>query len=155
MKIVFRKFVLSFACIAILWLDGCGGKQGGGFSMPPMPVEVAQAITQKVEDTFDAIGNIEAVEAITVVSEIDAAIVSLPFQEGSFIKKGTLIAQLDDSQLAAEAERAEALEAQSHASYERVKSIVEQKAGSPQDLDDAAAGLKVADANQNEEAACL
>ena len=115
--------------------------------MPPMPVEVAQAKRQKVTDKFDAIGTIEAAEAITVVSEIDAAVMSLPFQEGSFIKRGELIAQLDDSQLAAELERADALHIQSHTNYDRVKSIVDQKAGSPQDLDDAAAALKVADAN--------
>lgn len=128
---------------------GCSKQQAGGgkFSMPPMPVEVAQAQIQKVEDKFEAVGTIEAIEAITVVSEIDAAVVALPFREGGFIRRGELIAQLDDSQLAAELARAEALERQSHTNYERVKSVVDQKAGTPQDLDDAAAGLKVADAN--------
>lgn len=115
--------------------------------MPPMPVEVALAKSQTVVDKFDALGTIEAEEAITAVSEIDGAVVRLPFHEGSFIKRGELIAQLDDSQLSAEVARAEALEAQSQTSYERVKAIVEQKAGSPQDLDDASAALKVADAN--------
>lgn len=112
-----------------------------------MPVEVAQATVQKVDDKFEAVGTIEALEATTIVSEIDAAVTALPFREGSFVKRGEVIAQLDDSQLAAELARAEALHAQSHATYERVKSVVEQKAGTPQDLDDAAAGLKVADAN--------
>lgn len=102
---------------------------------------------QTVADKFEAVGTIEAIEAITVVSEIDATVVGLPFKEGLEIKRGGLIAQLDDSQLAAEVERAEALLAQSQASYDRVKTIVEQKAGAPQDLDDAAAALKVAKAN--------
>lgn len=119
----------------------------GGFSLPPMPVEIARAKVQKVTDRFEAVGTIEANESITVVSEIDATIKSLPFQEGSFIRKGSMIAQLDDEQPAAEVARAQALEQQSHVTYDRVKSIVEQKAGTPQDLDDAAAGLKVADAN--------
>jgi membrane fusion protein (multidrug efflux system) len=137
-----------FVSLFIL-VTGCSkqGGSGGGFSMPPMPVEVAQAKVQKVADKFEAVGTIEAIEAITVVSEIDAAVVSLPFEEGSFIKRGGLIAQLDDTQLAAEVARAEALHAQSHVSYDRVKAVVDQKAGTPQDLDDAAAGLKVADAN--------
>ncbi len=139
--------LLMFSAVALQ--PGCSGQQGGagGFSMPPMPVEVAQARMQTVEDKFEAVGSIEADEAITVVSEIDAAVVSLPFREGSFIRKGDLIAHLDDSQLAAELSRAEALHEQSHTSYERIKSIVDQKAGSPQDLDDAAAALKVAEAN--------
>jgi membrane fusion protein (multidrug efflux system) len=112
-----------------------------------MPVEVAQVKEQKVADKFAAVGTIEAIEAITVVSEIDAAVVSLPFEEGNHIKRGEPIAQLDDEQLSAEVNRTEALYIQSQASYNRVKSIVEQKAGSPQDLDDALASLKVAEAN--------
>lgn len=115
--------------------------------MPPMPVEIAQAKVQKVADKFEAVGTIDALEAVTVVAEIDASVTALPFQEGSYIKRGEIIARLDDKQLAAEVSRAEALNAQSHTNYDRVKSIVDQRAGSPQDLDDAAAALKVADAN--------
>jgi len=115
--------------------------------MPPMPVEVAPVTVQRVADKFEGVGTIEAIEAITVVAEIDAAVTALPFREGDAIRRGELIAQLDDSQLAAELARAEALRAQSQASYDRVKSVVEQQAGAPQDLDDAAAALKVAEAN--------
>ena len=140
---------LSVFVLIMLFVSGCSkqGSAGGGFSMPPMPVEVAQATAQKVADKFEAVGTIEAIEAITVVSEIDGVVMSLPFLEGSAIKRGELIAQLDDAQLAAEVARAEALRMQSQISYDRVKSIVEQKAAAPQDLDDAAATLKVADAN--------
>jgi len=120
---------------------------GGQFSMPPMPVEVAQVVEQVVSDKFEAVGTIEAIEEITVVSEINATVVDIPFTEGSHISKGELIAQLDDSQLAADVNRSEALYEQSLATYNRVKNIVEQKAGSQQDLDDALASLKVAEAN--------
>jgi membrane fusion protein, multidrug efflux system len=74
-------------------------------------------------------------------------VVSLPFEEGNQIKQGDLIAQLDDSQLKAEYVRAEALYTQSQVRYNRIKTVVEQKAGTPQDLDDALASLKVAEAN--------
>jgi len=144
------KVILSilFCSIALLAF-GCSKQDasGGKFSMPPMPVEVAAVKVQKVTDKFEAVGTIEALEAITAVSEIDGAVIGLPFQEGSRIKRGELIAQLDDSQLAADVARAEAIHTQSHASYERIKAVVEQNAGAPQDLDDAAAALKVADAN--------
>jgi len=142
--------ILRGLTIALMaWLPaGCGGPGGGGkFSMPPMPVEVSPVITQKVEDRFDAVGTIEATEAITVVGEIDASVKELPFREGGFLPRGTVIALLDDSQLSAELARAQALRAQSKATFDRVKAVVDQGAGAPQDLDDAAAALKVADAN--------
>ena len=149
-NVVFRGFILSIVCGVILTsMLGCGGQEAGsgGFSMPPMPVEVSQVKVQKVSDRFEGVGTIEALEAITVVAEIEAAVKALPFREGGFISRGGLIAQLDDSQLAAELARAEALRAQSKSTFDRVKSIVDQGAGAPQDLDDASASLKVAEAN--------
>ncbi len=139
---------VTFTLLLILISAGCGKETPGGeFSMPPMPVEVAQVKEQKVADQFEAVGTIEAIEAITVVSEINAVVVSLPFEEGGFIKRGELIAQLDDSQLNGEVLRTEALFTQSQANYNRMKTLVEQKVGTPQSLDNAAADLKVAEAN--------
>jgi len=145
--LIITSIFLSILSIPLFW--GCGGdkKGGGGFAFPPMPVEVSPVKVQKVTDRFEAVGTIEAIEAITVVAEIDAIVKTLPFTEGGFIRRGGLIAQLDDVQLAAEVSRAEALRAQTKTTYDRVKSVVDQGAGAPQDLDDAAAALKVADAN--------
>jgi membrane fusion protein (multidrug efflux system) len=128
-------------------LAGCAPGGGGGFAPPPMPVETATVSQGPVMDRFETVGTVDAGEAITVVSEIDGTVVSLPFREGDPIEKGGLIAQIDDSQLKAEVQRTEALRDQSRSRYDRVKSVVDQGAGAPQDLDDAAAALKVADAN--------
>ncbi len=141
--------LVAAGTILLFLILGCSSQKAtkGGFHMPPTPVETAKATTQTVEDKFNAVGTIEADEAVSVVSQIDGAITSLPFEEGSSVKRGQLIAQLDDSQLAAEAARAEAVQEQSKASYDRIKAIVDQNAGSQQDLDDALATLKVAEAN--------
>ena len=149
MLITKSSLILSVLVLLAIWPIGCGGPggEGGRFAMPPMPVEVTPVNTQRVEDKFEAVGTIEAIEAITVVGEIDAVVKDLPFKEGGYLRRGTLIALLDDSQLSAELARAEALRGQSKATHDRVKSVVDQGAGAPQDLDDAAAALKVADAN--------
>ena len=115
--------------------------------MPPTPVEVADVKSENIADKFEAVGTIEAIEGVTIVSEIDASVLSLPFNEGGYVRKGDLIARLDDSQLSAEVNRTEALYTQSKTAYNRVKVIVDQKAGSQQDLDDALANMKVAEAN--------
>ena len=147
--IVFNFILLALLSLPILFSAGCSDQDsaGGQFSMPPMPVEVAAVNEQEMSDTFTAIGTIEAMEEITVVSEIDGVITNIPFEEGSYVKRGQLITKLDDSQLEAELIRSEALFTQSQATYNRIKSIVDQKAGTPQDLDDALASLKVAEAN--------
>lgn len=127
---------------------GCArGGPGGGFSMPPMPVETAVANQERVFDRFEAVGSVEAGDAITVVTEVAASVVSLPYREGQPVERGTLLAQLDDSQLKAEVDRTSAIRDQASSTYQRTKSVVDQGAGSAQDLDDAAAALKVAEAN--------
>jgi len=141
---------LPAALLLLVALAGCakgGGPGGMGFKPPPMPVETALVAQGRVADRFEAVGSIDASEAITVVSEIDGTVVSLPFTEGSAIGTGGLIAQLDDAQLRAEVARTEALREQSQTTFDRVKVVVEQGAGAPQDRDDAAAALKVAEAN--------
>ncbi|MCB0281768.1 MAG: efflux RND transporter periplasmic adaptor subunit [Calditrichae bacterium] len=146
----FKKIsVITSGLLLIAVLSGsCSkGPGGGGFSMPPTPVETVSAEPQTIVDRFEAVGTIEAENSVSIVSEIDAVVESLPFHEGDAIKKGNLIAQLDDSQLSAELNRATALRDQSKANYERIKSVVDQGAGARQDLDDAHAALKVAEAN--------
>jgi len=152
LKIFTKKnyLIVSSLIASVIFLNyGCTDKQAsaGSFKLPPTPVEISDVKEQNVADKFEAVGTIEAIEEVTIVSEIDASVKSLPFEEGSFIKKGALIAQLDDSQLSAEVNRTEALYNQGNASYKRIKSIVDQNAGTPQDLDDAVANLKVAEAN--------
>ena len=90
------------SCWLLLLVPGC--RQGGGARdsrLPPMPVEVEPTIgPSRVSDRFEGVGSIEALEAITVVAEIDGAVKALPFIEGyGVMRRGELIAQLDDGQL--------------------------------------------------------
>jgi membrane fusion protein (multidrug efflux system) len=143
---------ITLACTVLMTLAvtaGCASKEQGrgGFAMPPTPVEIAVVAPQTVTDRFEAVGTIEAGESITVTAEIDGLVEAIPYDEGGYIRQGDIIARIDDDQLAAELARAEALRDQNQASYNRIKEVVDLGAGAPQDLDDAAASLKVAEAN--------
>lgn len=145
-----NKKLLFGGLMTLLFLTGCSGDAGraaGGFQRPPTPVEAALVTIAPVTDSFSTVGSLEAGEAIMVTTEIDGMVTAIPFREGGAVAEGDLIAQLDDAQLKAEVQRAKALFAQSKATWGRVKSIVDQGAGAPQDLDDALASLKVAEAN--------
>jgi membrane fusion protein (multidrug efflux system) len=140
-----KAFCLT--AIVVASIIGCGDSaQQGAMEMPPMPVEAAEVVRETMIDQFTAVGTLNAVDAVEVAAEIDGRIVALPFREGEAIREGDLIAQLDDEQLRAERDRAEAIRDQRRLSLGRTKSIVNQGAGSKQDLDDAMAAFKVADA---------
>ena len=144
--------VVTISISLALAAAGCSGGDkpagggGGGFSMPPTPVEVAAIERGELVDRFDAVGTFEAVESIHVVSEVSGIVRELPFQEGHPVARGAMLARLEDSELSASLARAEATLEQARNSFERVKKVVEQKAGAPQDLDDSRATLKVAEA---------
>lgn len=143
-----RHISLFLAIAALVVSAGCSGQQAaGGFTPPPMPVETASVTSSTVVDRFEAVGTIEAINAVTVVSEIDALVMDIPFNEGAQIRKGQLIAQLDDSQLKAELARSEAIRDQQKASFDRIKSLADRGAVAPQEYDNATANLKVAEAN--------
>jgi len=132
--------------LAGLVIAGCA-KRGGGFQMPPVPVEVAEVERGMVRDRFQALGSIEAAEIVQVVNEINAVVRELPFREGMTVTRGQLLARLDDSEIRAEADRAEALRDQARVNQARIKQLFDQRAASSQELDDASAALKVAEAN--------
>jgi membrane fusion protein (multidrug efflux system) len=148
--VITNKHRLATWSLVLILLAGCtgdGGQSGGGFQRPPTPVEAAPVAVGPVIDRFTTVGTLEADNSVTVTGEIDGIIVAVPFREGRRLAEGELIARLDDDQLKAEAQRARALRDQTKATWERVKTIVDQGAGAPQDLDDATAALKVAEAN--------
>jgi membrane fusion protein (multidrug efflux system) len=128
-------------------LSGSCAQGQHGFQMPPVPVEVADVVSGPVQDRFRAVGTVEANEIVQVVSEVNAVVRSLPFREGQAVRRGALLAQIDDREIAAETQRTEALRDQARVNLERVRQLHEQKAASSQELDDASAADKVAAAN--------
>jgi len=123
-----------------------GAGPGGGFQMPPMPVEVAEVHPRVVRDQFRALGNIESDENIEIVSELSARVMELPFVEGQSVEGGALLARLDDREFGAEAERTQAERDQAQSNYERKKKLADEGAVSAQELEDARTALRVAEA---------
>lgn len=145
-----RILPIALLAAALPAAAGCSrGKAGGSFTPPPAQVEVAPARSEVVRDTFQAVGTVEADERVQITVEIDAIVVELPFEEGRLVRKGQLLARLDDREIAAEVKRAEALLNQAQLSWDRWKSLAEEKIASSQDRDNARAAFDVADANLN------
>lgn len=145
-----KHLAIILTVLAAVLLSGCSKnaqQAGGGFQRPPTPVEAAPVAHSAVTDRFTTIGTVEAEQAIIVTSEINGIVETVPFAEGQRVATGDLIAQLDDRQLRAEAARARAIREQRHSAWDRVRLVVAQGAGAPQDLDDAVAALKVAEAD--------
>ena len=126
--------------------SAAGGGPGGagGFAMP---VEVAAAIRDTVVDAIAATGQIEAIQSIEVHPEVQGRITDILVREGQGAAAGTPLFKIDDAELRAQFNQADADRQLAHQALDRTKQLIAQNASSTADLEQAQAKAKGADAN--------
>jgi len=77
-------------------------------STAAIPVEVATANAGDISAYYSSTATLEADEEATVVAKVRGIVEELHVEEGDIVQAGDLLAQLEDEQLALEAERAKA-----------------------------------------------
>jgi RND family efflux transporter MFP subunit len=145
------KVLAGLALVAAL--AACGEKGPGapapaGETLKSAPVEL-----REIELTTSAEAVLEAVRQSTVAAQISGRIVELRFDVGDYVKKGDVIARIDERSAARALEASEAQVAEAQAAlanarsqYERSKQLLAQKFISAAALDQAEAAYKSAQA---------
>lgn len=67
----------------------------------PVPVKVADVLTEDVPITLSGIGTVQAYNTVNVQSRIDGEIMQIAFQEGQDVKQGDVLAVIDPRPLQA------------------------------------------------------
>jgi membrane fusion protein, multidrug efflux system len=139
------------AVAASLVLAGCnsaGGQKdepagapggGGQQAPPPMPVEVVVARADTVVDAILATGEIEAMQSVELRPDIEGRIAEILVREGAEVRRGTPLFKVDDAELKAEVDRAEAERDLAQQSLARTRDLLAQKASSQSELERAEA----------------
>lgn len=149
-KVIFAAAALAAAFI----LAGCqnSGTKGPGQAGPP-EVAVVEVKPERVAITTELPGRTSAWLIAEVRPQVGGIIQSRPFTEGSDVKAGDVLYQIDPATYQAAWDSAKAQLARAEANIsttrvraERYKELVEIKAVSRQEYDDAAAALKQAEA---------
>lgn len=148
--------VLILAAAAAVSVTGCDlfGKKSEAPAQQAqqlLPVGCIAAITADVPDVSTITGRTSAYKESEVRPQVSGIIQKRMFTEGSFVKKGTQLYQIDPRTYEAAVDSAKAALAQAEASEysaksraERYKKLIDSKAISEQDLDDAVAAEKSA-----------
>ena len=163
-----RPFAVDAAVLA-LSAAACGGSAPSAVrnSTPPREVRVASATVRSLSQTFEAGGVIQARVTAQITPRIAAELREITVQPGARVRRGQLVALLDDRDLsahrtaaraslaaaqsgaaAADAEResASARLALSRDEYSRIEQLRERNSATPQELDRATADLRIAEA---------
>ncbi|HYW67695.1 MAG TPA: efflux RND transporter periplasmic adaptor subunit [Candidatus Dormibacteraeota bacterium] len=161
------RFVLMAAGV---FVSGCGG----GNETPSQKVEVVQGLQvqkmqlQNVADELEAPGSVIAVSTAQVAARTTGTVLQVAVREGDTVRRGQILAQLDERELASRRNAAQAgaqgatagvaqatmalAAAQAQAevmkkTYDRYAYLKEQKSISPQEFDEITAKQQGAQAN--------
>ena len=128
----------------MVWQRMAGQRQG--WSFPPPAVESVVASMEPVQVEVAAIGTLEADQSIVVTPEISGIVTSIDFEDGQRLDKGDLIVELNDEDLKARVQQAEAQLTLSQANFERARKLVNRGSGTQRARDEALNALKSAEA---------
>ena len=148
-----RALVLSFALLAAAILAGCGRSEAqGGPPMAP-PVSAAPAVSRDVTLYDEFSGRLEAVESVELRSRVAGTLQSVHFRDGQELQRGAPMFSIDARPFTAELARLEAQLASARnaaaladTEVARTRKLLEQKAVSQQEADQAEAAARNASA---------
>ncbi len=124
-----------------------GGAPGGpGGPGGPAAVEVARVQAVTLSDDVQAVGSLRSVQGIMVRPEVSGRIARLGFTEGSRVRRGQLLVQLDDTLQQAQLKQAEAQASIARTNLQRSRELLAQNFVSASAVDQNAAALQVAEA---------
>ena len=161
---------ISAAMVAAIFIAQCGAKPvaaASGSTAEPIAVQVARVAMAAASSPIDAGGVVEASTTATITARLLAPVREVLVSPGEHVRKGQTLIVLDSRDLAAgarsarsaalaaeegaaaaasERDAAEARLVLARASHERVASLAAKRSATAQELDDAVAALRSAEA---------
>jgi len=110
------------AALALVILSACGRAPEATSAMPAAKVSVAQVLQQPINEWDEFTGRLEAPESVEIRPRVSGFIDQVAFDEGSLVKKGNLLFQIDPRPFEAEVKRLEAQLQQVRANQNRTES---------------------------------
>jgi membrane fusion protein (multidrug efflux system) len=144
---------LPLAALAALALAACSGKEQAGGPPPnqALPVTVITAQPGQAPIIVEAVGQTEGAKEVEVRAQVGGLLMKRFYQEGSAVKAGQAMFEIDRAPLEAALANARAAVTQANArveqaerEYNRLKNLVAEDAASRKDFDDATSELQLA-----------
>ena len=119
---------------------------GGTRGVSAVSVEVATVQQRDLVESVQAVGSLRSQNSVVLRPEVAGRVVALGFRDGQRVRKGALLAQLDDQLPRAQVAQAQAEVSIARANDQRNRELVAQGFVSQRTRDESAANLQVAQA---------
>jgi membrane fusion protein, multidrug efflux system len=130
---------------------GVGGSQASapaGANARAVGVELAKAEQARLQDETTAVGSLKSNQGVMLRPEVAGKVAAILFRDGSRVSKGQTLVQLDDVLQQAELKQARAQVSVATANHKRNQELVSKNFIAQRVLDESAAALQVAEAQQ-------
>ncbi len=135
----FRTAALSLSLAVLL----CSAAQAAEPAPQGLPAEVIRVQAQPIVHTLQAIGSLQANEAIMLRPELSGRIGEILFREGQQVKPGQKIFTLEASTYEAEHQQAQAKQHLSQVEFDQAEQLLSRNLGSRHNRDKALAQLQI------------
>jgi membrane fusion protein (multidrug efflux system) len=136
--------LLLSASMLLASLSIASAQQPGGAQMPPPQVTVSEVQAKEVPVTYEYAARVSAYREVQVRARVGGILLKRSFTEGSMVKAGQVLFEIDPAPFEAELARAKAQQQQAEAQYnqavrdaERALQLFAKGAGSEKARDDA------------------
>jgi len=109
-------------------------------------VEIAPARSATIPLTLQAVGTLTAAEAVALTAKVTGLVKSVSFTEGQWVERGTILVDLDASELQAELEKARAERQNAQQLHARAMALVKSRNVSAARVDELGSQLAATDA---------
>jgi membrane fusion protein, multidrug efflux system len=111
--------------VSFVLLQACTRASAQPSSAPPPKISVAEVVSRDVVEWDEFTGRLEAVNSVAIRPRVSGFVSAIRFDEGSMVKKGDVLFEIDARPFQAEVDRLRAELARTHATVERAKSELE------------------------------
>jgi membrane fusion protein, multidrug efflux system len=106
---------------------GGPGSMRGGTPGGPTPVEVAAVEVGSIARSVTVSGVIEPIRSVSINSQVSGTLLAVAVEEGDVVRRGRALARVDDRELRAQFDAAEAAHQVAAAAYERARQLRERR----------------------------
>lgn len=142
--------VAVLALIVAALLGGCGKGSGAGPAGMALPVTVIEAAPQKLPMMTEAVGQAEGSKDFEVRARVSGILEKQFYTEGETVKAGAPLFQIDPAPYQAAYDQAKATYDQARREAARLKPLIEHRAISQKEFDEAATTLQATEARARE-----
>lgn len=158
--IVVASAGIAVASGAAWWLQKAPAKPGNpsaavapaqgpgpaGGNNQPVTVEATSVRVTRLADEVQAVGSLSSRQSVTLRPEVSGRVTQLNFRDGERVRRGQVMAQLDDQLAQAQVQQSVAELSIAQANHKRNQELVAQGFISQRSVDESAAALQVAQA---------